>query len=253
MLEYNFSALDDDFITLWSQYILYNDTSAIIKPLITLAECGQINAIQCWYLLKKPEEQNQTIDNLVDSFYGDSFNEALAIAHRIYANTKSELKELKEQIAYWHNLGKQLYLKEAKKGNLIEEQDNIHFISMNTAIKQFKETEYAKQLIKAAQLTEDAAENSRSALIWERLFELYSGNPLILDNERMGKVHHNHIKKALLQGLTKDPNDAVVKFTLAKNLTFYHKDKKGANGSLMLIELAKRPLKCCSYKEEVNE
>lgn len=56
MIEYGFNALDNDFITLWSNYILYHDKGQIIKPLTMLAEKGQINAIQSWYLLKEESE-----------------------------------------------------------------------------------------------------------------------------------------------------------------------------------------------------
>ena len=67
MLEYNFDLLDNDFITLWSNYLLYNDANAIIKPLRILAEKGQINAVQSWYLLKKEDEHSEKIDKIVES------------------------------------------------------------------------------------------------------------------------------------------------------------------------------------------
>lgn len=51
MLEYNFTKLDDDFITLWSRYILTDDFSKEdMNALKNLACLGQINAIQSWYL-----------------------------------------------------------------------------------------------------------------------------------------------------------------------------------------------------------
>ena len=50
MLEYEFDNLDDQFVTIWSKYFLYQDESLIIKDLETLAEMGQINAVQSWYL-----------------------------------------------------------------------------------------------------------------------------------------------------------------------------------------------------------
>ena len=247
MLEYNFNQLDDDFITIWSHFVLYNDTSAIIEPLQRLAEKGQVNAIQCWYLLKKPEQQNQIIDSIVDGYYGNSFNEALAIANRIYARTKPELIELKKQIAEYHEKGKKLALTEMYKGITIEEKDNIHFIARDNAIEQFRASEYAQQLIKAAELTELAAKTTKSCLIWERLFEIYEVNGLILDRNRIAEGDHYHVRKALRKRLKIDPEDSVSKFTLAKSLSFFSNKKKEFESVRILSELANRPLISCGH------
>ena len=136
MLEYKFTELDDDFITLWSNFILYHDTSLIIGPLKEIAEKGQINAIQCWYLLKKVDEESQIIDSIVDSYYGDSFNESLAIANRIHDKTRHELKELLEQIAHYHELGVRKY--EADLADQGIEQTNDYFKKRNDLINEYK-------------------------------------------------------------------------------------------------------------------
>lgn len=247
MLEYNFNSLDDDFITLWSNYLLYNDTSLIIKPLEELAEKGQINAIQCWYLLKKADQQNAVIDEIVDRFYGDSFNEALAIANRIYANSRTELKEMKEKIAQYHNQGKKLALTELYNGRTIEEKDNIHFIARDNALEQFRNSDYAKQLVVAADLTESACVSTKSCLIFERLFEIYAANPLILDCSRISEGDHYNIRKALRKRLKANKDDVVSKFTYAKSLSFFSKGKKELESVRMLSALAKRPLMNCQY------
>ncbi len=88
MLEYDFNELDNDFITLWSKYIMTGGDMRLCKDIEQLAELGQINAIQSWYLIKGKDVQNETIDNYVNEFEkhnGPSANELLAIAHRYYS------------------------------------------------------------------------------------------------------------------------------------------------------------------------
>lgn len=225
MLEYDFNQLDDDFITLWSNFILYHNTNAIIEPLQRLAEKGQVNAIQCWYLLKKPEQQNQIIDRIVDGYYGDGFNESLAIANRTYDRTKPELLALKEKIAEYHEKGK------------FRERDKL--------VEDFRATEYAKQLVNAAELTELAATTTKSCLIWERLFEIYTANGLILNCNRISEKGHHSVRKALRKRLKVAPQDAVSKFSLAKSLSFFSDKKKEFESVHILTELANRPLISC--------
>ena len=249
MLEYNFNQLDDDFITLWSNFVLYHDTSLIIEPLQRLAEKGQVNAIQCWYLLKKPAQQNQIIDDIVDGYYGDSFNEALAIANRVYARTKLELIELKKQIAEYHEKGEKLALPRIDEDDLItEEIDNSYFIERDRLVEDFRASEYAQQLIKAAKLTESAAKTTKSCLIWERLLEIYAANPMLLDNNLISQGDHYHIRKALRKRLKQNKDDAAVKFALGKSLSFFTQEgKKELESFRILSELANRPLISCGH------
>ena len=233
MLEYNFNSLDDDFITLWSQYILYNDTSIIIKPLQELAEKGQINAIQSWYLLKKQEEQNPTIDAIVDGYYGDSFNEALAIANRLYDQNKQQIHGMQQQIVSYS---------ERAENELIEAMD------------QYCKTEYAKQFIKTLELAEHTAKNLNSATAWQRLYELYRADPIICLNiynpfnidEKGVKI----IRKSLRNGLKQRYVDAArIKYALGKNLLLFGtKEVEKQEGRDILLELSKRPLKYVSIE-----
>jgi len=246
MLEYDFNQLDDDFITLWSNFILYHNTNAIIEPLQRLAEKGQVNAIQCWYLLKKPEQQNEIIDSIVDSYYGDGFNEALAIANRTYDKTKPELLALKEKIAEYHEKGKKRALPRINEDDVMtEEIDNIYFRKRDELVEDFRATEYAKQLVNAAELTELAATTTKSCLIWERLLEIYVANGLILNYNRISEKDHQSIRKALRKRLKVDPQNSVSKFTLAKSLSFFSDKKKEFESVHILTELANRPLISC--------
>ncbi len=248
MLEYDFNKLDNDFITLWSKYILWNDASSIIKPLERLAEKGQINAIQSWYLIKKQEEKNEKIDAIVDGYYGKSFNEALAIANRVYDRDRAELIELRKQISENYDLGVELAQTKYDEGYIIPKEENRYFIEMNRLIEEYKNTEYAKLLMYAADLTESACRSAKTVMVFERLFEIYTANPVVLDCDSLhektikevGKVARKYLKEYSDHS---DEDLIRAKYTLGKNLLFFSKNKKErAEGTKILLELSKRPL-----------
>lgn len=85
MLEYDFGVLDDDFITVWSMYILTQDYNCIKGNLEKLAEMGQINAVQSWYLFQNIGD-NEHIDEIVRGYSGRSFNEAFALGNFMERN-----------------------------------------------------------------------------------------------------------------------------------------------------------------------
>ena len=93
MLEYDFNELDNDFITLWSKFLLTNDKKAVVDGIEALAELGQINAVQSWYLVKQ-NQGNRNIDNIVRSYNGSNFNEFWAMANAI--NPQTTAKEIDE-------------------------------------------------------------------------------------------------------------------------------------------------------------
>ena len=101
MLEYDFNELDNDFITLWSKFLLTNDKKAIIDGIEALAELGQINAVQSWYLINQGK-QNKNIDKILSSYNGSSFNEFLAMANAMdYTDTADlMIRIVKEAVEY---------------------------------------------------------------------------------------------------------------------------------------------------------
>lgn len=246
MLEYDFNQLDDDFITIWSKYVLYHDTSSIIEPLRMLAEKGQINAVQSWYLIKKPEEKSDIIDNIVDSYRGESYNESLAIAHRIYDRDRVELKELKDRINYNFQLGCDYGEKHYDRFYNPNAYDNEYTSIATDLMKDYRETDYAKALRSTADKTEATARTSKSCFVWERLFEIYASNPLILDNDSIDRKLHEKVRKALRSRLKEEPDHSCAKFTLGKSLLFFGDSlKKELEGTRILNELSKRPLITC--------
>lgn len=97
MLEYNFNEIDNDFITCWCKYLLTGDKKMIMKDLEALAELGQINAIQNWYLFNKVGD-NPYIDKIVEEL-GDSYNENFVKA-RIGAKELEQIEEQNRLLAY---------------------------------------------------------------------------------------------------------------------------------------------------------
>lgn len=73
MLENNFNILDNDYVTLWSRYL--TSGSLDLNTLTKLAELGQIEAIQSYYLAEEDEQFPNFIiakicDNLPDNYSG---------------------------------------------------------------------------------------------------------------------------------------------------------------------------------------
>ena len=78
MLEYQFTELDNDYITLWSRNFYSDYHCNFEQELETLAEMGQINAIQKWYQLHFVGD-NQVIDKIAQSLdNAEDFNEVYA-------------------------------------------------------------------------------------------------------------------------------------------------------------------------------
>lgn len=236
MLEYNFNKLDDDFVTIWSQYVMFHDTAAIIEPLTRLAEKGQINAIQSWYLIKRPEVKNDKIDGIVSSYYGDSFNEALAIAHKIYDRDREKIQSLYESISYVYER-----VRECEREGSAKRARGF-YNEANDLVKELNDTEYATQLDRAARLTIDTAKSSRLGFVWERAIELCEGSPLILGG-RVEQKSINNVRKAMRKRLKENPQDISALFSLGKSLTFFDASKKEKlEGVTILRKLAARPL-----------
>ena len=251
MLEYNFNELDNDFITLWSHYCLYHDTAAIINPLRQLAHKGQINAIQCWYLLKKDDEQDEVIDKIVDSFYGDSFNEALAIANKIYAANKKQINDLKDLIIENNAAGLDLKRDYYRRNEDLKDSANKYYIKRDTYLQELRKTTWGQQYTKAADLTRLASLSTRTCLVYERLFELWTAEPLITRVWEIPRKNIVHERKFFIERLKKNDKDYPALFSLGKNYFLFSKEpKEQYKGTEILRKLAERKLTACKYDNE---
>lgn len=101
MLEYEFSELDNDFITLWSKYITTQDSNLIIGDLQKLARLGQVNAVQSWYLFKEKGD-DKIIDSIVSGYTGGSYNELFAMGNfnRTDTQQKDKHDEMMDELRY---------------------------------------------------------------------------------------------------------------------------------------------------------
>ena len=241
MLEYDFNQLDDDFITLWSKFMLSYDKDDIIVPLEQLAEKGQINAIQQWYIWKNPEQRNKNIDDIVNGFAKGTFNEAYAIACATYSKNKNLIREVGREISRNKILG-------------IANFDKKYFELNDRLIEELKSSDYVKQISIVAEFTLMSAQTTNNCLIYERLLEIYRNNSLFLDSANFEKSFSNFVKEALLKKLDKEPKDPKLLFALAKNLIYFSWEEKDVfKGKQILLTLSKRPLICCNYQNSQED
>lgn len=241
MLEYDFNQLDDDFITLWSKFMLSYEKDDIIVPLEQLAEKGQINAIQQWYIWKNPEHRNKNIDDIVKGFTKGTFNEAYAIACATYSKNKNQMREVGREISRNKILG-------------IANFDKKYFELNDRLIEELKSSDYVKQISIVATFTLMSAQTTNNCLIYERLLEIYRNNSLFLDSANFENSLSNFVKEALLKKLDKEPKDPKLLFALAKNLIYFSWEEKDVlKGKQILSTLSKRPLICCNYQNSQED
>lgn len=252
MLEEDFGKLDDDFITLWSNKILTNNTSKIMPPLKQLAEQGQINAIQSYYLLKKEDENNEVINSIVEGYYGDSFNEALAIANKLYSESKKELKEIKEQMLHYCDLDRKYKDKFYKTHYLEEDCDSPYEKELNRLLEVYRNTSYGQVFKKTLDLLRIVAESTQKGRYVQRYLELLASEVMISETKfekliRSAKI----LRKLCIKYLKKNPDCSLTKYCLGKNYFFFSDNEKDiCKGTKILEELASRPLVTCSYNNQ---
>ena len=218
MLEYNFNDLDNDFITLWSDYILNNDKSKIHNNLVKLAENGQINAIQCYYVQKKDEETNELIDKLVDNFQSFNINELLAQSFRAYSVDKKYIEKLENK---YKKLNKKLL--QTISYNSIEENGQL-YDAMGLIELDLKETLYHSYLKVAIECGIKNYLLTNNVLVAERVLEV---EPVSFVKS---KIKYKKVRKELIKLLehaveinSKDIDN--YKFALAKNLVLFKSSK----------------------------
>lgn len=213
----NLTELDDDFITLWSNYIIYQDKDVILPFLEILAEGGQINAIQSWYLLKNPEAKNDKIDKIVDTFdLSSNFNKIWAMANRAYDKNREQISYLEETLSTLH-----------KKD--VKENDAFSHRRKNELLQVLASTSYAKYSKDALKKGLSVLDTTKSPLVAERCLEMCSTFPNYIYyqfDEKMMK----QLKTLLLEAHKNFPDDPAIAFALAKILHFF-----GNNNSKLKI------------------
>ena len=231
MLEYGFNELDNDFVTLWSKKIVSGEDTLIFRDLTKLAELGQINAMQSWYLLAKRGDDNAVIDNNVDNLGNSGANELLAIAHKdFFKNNRFA------QMCEFYALKKEWDRTEAQDERMRE----LRYILMSS--------DYVSKLEASTDMYYRNYANTLNWLMMERYYEMIAGRTEVLD-EVQGfsmKISKRKLKKlrgALLEMYEEDKGNVAIAFALGKNLTLFKSSVlQTAMGSRILTELSNREL-----------
>ncbi|MBQ8522295.1 MAG: hypothetical protein IJ458_01365 [Clostridia bacterium] len=233
MLEYDFNELDNDFVTLWSKKIVSGEDTLIFKDLTKLAELGQINAIQSWYLLAKDNDDNAVIDNNVENLGNGGANEMLAIAHKDFFKN-DRLIQMNEW-AELHNLG---YI-------VRDSYEEEGFLTLGSVIKNSVYGSYSKLSI---EMYYNNYEKTHNPLSLERFYEMMGGRTavdkaLIDIDQSTSSIEFKQLRKTLLEMYEQDKNNVAVAFALGKNLTLFKANSKlKVLGNQILTELSKREL-----------
>lgn len=194
----------------------------------------------------------------------DNFNQAHAVANRLFAKDKGAIlalrREITEEVISFENiiiedLSRPFIYRKYNDVNL----QNVRQFAINHTmqsekelVERYRKFPYSKRIQETANFAEETLNSPGSALVCERLLELYYSEPYILDNKRIGQKDFIYLRKILNKNLAKNPQDIPAKFSLGKNLVFWGTDKEIKKGQQILRELAERPLSCC-YDKQNNQ
>lgn len=237
MLERDFTTLDDDFITVWSDFFLNHDKYKTKAKIEYLAEMGQINSVQSWYLFEV-EGKNKNIDHVYDYILSkgdkDDFNILLMRQNR---EDKLGIDRKVRSIKMTAHLGG---------------------ISTSEADKEVLDLPYfklAKQIFLAA---ENEYLTTKNPLVWERAIEILTANIAHLPHSSDERVMHavypraKKVRSVLLKMYNeekkKNPKLTPVDipqlaFALGKNCyQFAATQKYKKLGEKLLFDLSRRPM-----------
>lgn len=246
MLEYGFNELDNDFVTLWSRWIVSGGDSLIFKDLTKLAELGQINAVQSWYLLAKDNDYNSVIDNFVSNLGNSGANELLAIAHRAFFASD----RLIYQIPEWRKL--------KSKIGFFTMFDNEYMSYLYDLTYEIQESEFVNAYRLAIKAYYNNYKRTFNPLFLERLYEIMAGmtkldKKLFLIDIYTSSIEFKRLRKTLLEMYKQNKNNVEIAFTLGKNLILFESnDKLKKLGSQILTELSKRELSATLQNYEIK-
>ena len=256
MFTEKFTALDNDFITVWSNFLYGKDMDAIDKQLTTLAEMGQVDAMAKFYKFHNVGE-NPTIDNLADSIRITNMTakECKVKASKAYAQHKVSLGNLiAKYIISCDKYG-------ASSTYAIFNNPNIDSANVKEALKDNPYVMFSQKAIRMAFeeahedrcIQEDATEWAREfpdilrfdTTVKKEIETLLNQN----DNLRLSlKNSVTHINtealgdEEFIKNTLRNPN-SVVAFAYAKNLTMNENTTRNQIlGRKILFDLKSRPL-----------
>ena len=249
MLEYGeLTNLDNDFITLWSDFILNGPSDKFRTALTKLAELGQINAIQSWLLINEGKTENKKIEDYVKNIEKNSslnYNEMIVLAHKYYQNEKFSIQR---QFRLYYDQKQLINKNSFNWDDSTLENNEAELLKIKNRIHQFESLNWDRQAI--VDITKTPGYFSNPFLM-ERAAELVEGSPagIFFAGEERAKRNSFKMLKKLFK---KDQNDVRINYHLGKNLVFWQKynAKAQALGIKILSKLASRPL---SIEQENNK
>lgn len=241
MLEYGeLTTLDNDFITIWSDFILNGPSDKFRTTLTKLAELGQINAIQSWLLIDDGKTENKKIEEYVKAIENNSvlnYNEMIVLAHKYYQNEKESINR---QFRLYYEQKQYINENSFHWDSATLEDNEDELLEIKHSIRQFKSINFDRQAILDITKTPGYFSNP---FLMERNAELVEGSPagIFFGGEERAKRNSFKMLKKLFK---KDQNDVRINYHLGKNLVFWQKDnsKAQALGIKILSKLASREL-----------
>ncbi len=251
MIQGNLTKLDNDFITIWSHYVLYReiDKDALRK----LAELGQINAVQSYYLFIK--ETNAKVDGIVKEYRGLNPDEIFAQANKEYFYGSKDIEkanQLLEEIAdkqdEYNKIREKYY--NTSYYNTSNYYDEIEQLEMMMNVKASERRALEEQFYAIPFI-----DHKRNSIREYWNIGIQTGNPLF--NERAVEIQKRMpladlddlrkcvktTRKGLMKRYKKDKEDVAVKFGLAKNLVLFQASNKEKEiAKTILKQLASREL-----------
>lgn len=249
MNEFNFTTQDDDYITLYSKYILTGDFPFVKKEIEVLAENGHPYAIALWYTFME-RDANEKIDNITLNLEILTHQNLFALSKYYYASdyTRKQFAEIRKTIEENEN-----YIKGFRPVYTDEDMKEKYDI----ARYQFKNFPYYLSLSQATDKAFNTAQNSMSPIaLYDlvRIYRVYANAQAttfdITSGQRMynrllrkstKKLYKDYTKK--LSSLNEQPLSAeaiLYKFSLGNLLLMTNKEKLNEQGRVLLRELANR-------------
>ena len=237
MLEYGaLTKFDDDYITVISDYMLHQDKSRVIDNITKLAELGQFNAIQTYYILDG--QKNCKIENHIQKIIQTkprNFNECITLARYYAYIDRSEIEEVDILINRYHKFKDDLEL-----GGSLGICNSIQ--DLNEIYNEICTYRFISNLLSAIEILHDAPfQNEKEFELELELMQESKVHKMLKQNVK--RREFKRARRDLIWEVKYDPNDVASKYYLAKNIARFGGNKKELLlGKKILEELSIRPL-----------
>ena len=222
MIEKEVSQLDQDFITIWSYYVLCGINNNHVEQKVNiditkLAEQGQINAIQSYYLFNQPGNNKVIDEQVLDLEYKLelNFNEKLALAnyYESLERTQQDKQDLYNEI----------------KSKIDAKEYDRSFGYLQEKLKEYKSFQYFKDAYLDAK---SEYEKTQNPLVGQRAIEMKNGIYYLLINIFVVKEIDNspfkntkrqikEVYRRLMKEYKSDSSNELIKYALGKNIVLY--------------------------------